>query len=63
MLQITEESECKIENKVLEKIKNFWSEGTETMMSQKTAAVSTETGISVKNKRDSRRGFESFGKN
>lgn len=50
LLQIAEESECKIENKVLEKIKNFWSEGTETMMSQKTAAVSTETGISVETK-------------
>lgn len=50
LLQIAEEAGCKIENKVLEKIKNFWSEGTETMISQETAAASVESGMSVETK-------------
>ncbi len=47
LLKIAEELECEIEKDVLEKIKNFWSEGTETLMSQETGEVSVETGMSI----------------
>ncbi len=50
LLQIAEEAGCKIENKVLVKIKNFWDEGIETMASQEVSSVSAETGISVETK-------------
>lgn len=46
LLKIAEELECEIEKDVLEKIKNFWFEGTETLMSQETGEVSVETGMS-----------------
>ena len=47
LLMIAEELECEIEKDVLEKIKNFWFEGTETLMSQETGEVSVETGMSI----------------
>lgn len=47
LLQIAEELDCQIEDKVLEDIKNFWSEGTETVVAQEIMAASLETGISV----------------
>lgn len=47
LLQIAEELDCHIEDKVLENIKNFWSEGTETVVAQESTAASLETGISV----------------
>lgn len=47
LLKIAEELECEIEKDVLEKIKNFWFEGTETLMSQETGEVSVETGMSI----------------
>lgn len=50
LLQIAEESECRIGNAILEKIKNFWGEGTETRIAQKTATISAETGITAENK-------------
>ncbi len=50
LLQIAEESECRIGNAVLEKIKNFWVDGTETRIAQETAAISAEAGITAENK-------------
>ncbi len=50
LLQIAEESECRIGNAVLEKIKNFWVDGMETRIAQETAAISAEEGITVENK-------------
>lgn len=50
LLQIAEESGCRIGNKVLENIKNFWGEGTETRIAQETAAMSAEAGVSAENK-------------
>jgi len=50
LLQIAQESGCKIENKVLEKIKNFWGEGMETKVSQEAAGACVETGMSVETK-------------
>ncbi len=50
LLQIAEEAGCKIEDKVLLKIKNFWDEGIETMASQEVASASAETGMSVETK-------------
>lgn len=47
LLKIAEELECEIEKDVLENIKNFWFEGTETLMSQETGEVSVETGMSI----------------
>lgn len=47
LLQIAEELDCQIEDKVLENIKNFWSEGTETVVARESMAASLETGISV----------------
>lgn len=50
LLQIAEEIGCKIENEILEKIKNFWDEGIETRTSQEVVSASAETGISVETK-------------
>lgn len=50
LLQIAEEIGCKIEGKILVKIKNFWDEGVETMASQEVASASVETGMSVETK-------------
>lgn len=50
LLEIAEEAGCVIENKILDDIKNFWHEGTETMISQESEATSLETGISVETK-------------
>ena len=50
LLEIAEEAGCDIEYKVLENIKNFWNEGTETAISQELEAASLETGISVETK-------------
>lgn len=47
LLKIAEELECEIEDNILENIKNFWFEGTETLMSQETGEVSVETGMSI----------------
>lgn len=47
LLKIAEELKCEIEKDVLENIKNFWHEGTETLMSQEIGGVSVETGMSV----------------
>ncbi|MCI9127939.1 MAG: hypothetical protein HFG28_12305 [Eubacterium sp.] len=50
LLEIAEEAGCEIENKVLEDIRNFWYEGTETIVSQELEAASLETGMSVETK-------------
>ena len=50
MLEIAEEARCEIENEVLEDIRNFWYEGTETIVSQELEAASLETGMSVETK-------------
>lgn len=50
LLEIAEETGCDIKNKVLEDIKNFWNEGTETMISQKLEKASLETGMAVETK-------------
>ncbi len=47
LLKIAEELKCEIEKDVLENIKNFWFEGTETLMSQEIGGVSVETGMSI----------------
>lgn len=47
MLEIAEEAGCEIENNVLEDIKNFWYEVTETVVSQELEAASLEAGISA----------------
>lgn len=50
LLEIAEETGCDIKNKVLDDIKNFWVEGTETMISQELETASLETGMSVETK-------------
>lgn len=50
LLEIAGEAGCDIENKVLDDIKNFWYEGTETMLSQELEAASLESGMSVETK-------------
>lgn len=50
LLEIAEELDCEIENKVLERIEIFWAETTETMVSQETGAVSLESGMLVETK-------------
>lgn len=50
LLQIAKEAGCTIENKLLNKIKSFWNEGTETLISQEIEEASAETGISVETK-------------
>ena len=47
LLEIAEEAGCEIENNVLEDIKNFWYEVTETVVSQELEAASLEAGISA----------------
>ena len=47
LLQMAEELECQIEDNVLENIKNFWIEGTETVVAQEIGTASLETGMSV----------------
>lgn len=47
LLKIAEELKCEIEKDVLENIKNFWVEGTETLISQEIGGVSVETGMSI----------------
>ena len=50
LLHIAKESGCYIEHKVLENIRNFWSEGTETLISQEIEEASAEAGMSVETK-------------
>lgn len=50
LLEIAEESGCKIKDKVIENIKNFWGEGIETTISQEVEAASAESGMSVETK-------------
>lgn len=50
LLEIAEETGCDIKNKVLDDIKNFWNEGTETMISQELEMASLETGMAVETK-------------
>lgn len=47
LLEIAKELECEIENKVLEDIKNFWDEGTQTVIAQEVGEISLESGASV----------------
>lgn len=47
LLQIAKELECEIDRNTLEKIRNFWTEGTETVMIQELDALSMEGGMSV----------------
>lgn len=50
LLEMAEETGCDIKNKDLNDIKNFWDEGTETMISQELEMASLETGMSVETK-------------
>ncbi len=50
LLEIAEELECELEEKTLERIKNFWGEGTETMISQEAGTAFVESGVSVETK-------------
>ena len=50
LLEIAEEAGCKLEDRVIESIENFWREGTETTISQETETESTETGASLETK-------------
>lgn len=50
LLEMAEEIGCDIKNKDLNDIKNFWDEGTETMISQELEMTSLETGMSVETK-------------
>lgn len=50
LLEIAEEVGCDIGNKVLDDIRNFWYEGTETVIAQELEAASLETGMSVETK-------------
>lgn len=47
LLQIAEETDCEIEEGILNDITNFWYEITEVTAFHETAAVASETGISV----------------
>lgn len=50
LLEIAQEAGCKLEDRVIESIENFWREGTETTISQETETESTETGASLETK-------------
>ncbi len=50
LLEIAEESGCEIADRILMDMENFWKEGTETLISQEAAAVSTEAGMSAETK-------------
>lgn len=50
LLKIAEEVRCRLDDRVLHTIKNFWAEGTETVTSQETGGISVETGLSVETK-------------
>lgn len=50
LLEIAQELACEIETEVLEKIRNFWCEGTETMISQNVGTLSQESGMGVETK-------------
>ena len=47
LLEIAEELECKIDEELLDDIINFWSEGTETVISEEAMGASLETGAGV----------------
>lgn len=47
LLEIAKESGCEMEDGILAHIKNFWEEGTETLVSQEEAAVSAGMGMSA----------------
>lgn len=47
LLKIAEELECEMEQTLLESIKNFWYEGSETVVAQEVGAASIEAGMSV----------------
>lgn len=49
LLEIADESGCEIDENILDDIINFWSEGTETVVSKESGAVSCEAGIKVQN--------------
>ncbi len=50
LLEIAKDLECELETDVLEKIKNFWCEGTETMISQDSGTLSLESGMGTETK-------------
>ena len=50
LLQIAKETGCNISKNILENIRDFWHEGTETITAQETEAASMETGISIETK-------------
>lgn len=50
LLEIAKETGCNIKNKVLEAIKNFWVEGTETIISEELKIASLEAGASAETK-------------
>lgn len=50
LLQIAKETGCNISKNILENIRDFWHEGTETITAQETETASMETGISIETK-------------
>lgn len=50
LLQIAKETGCNISKNILENIRDFWHEGTETITAQEIEAASMETGISIETK-------------
>lgn len=49
LLEIAEESECELDENLLNDIRNFWNEGTETRTWTESGAISCEAGIGVQN--------------
>lgn len=50
LLQIAKETGCNISKNILENIRDFWHEGTETITAQEIETASMETGISIETK-------------
>ncbi|MCX4316138.1 MAG: hypothetical protein OSJ52_05810 [Lachnospiraceae bacterium] len=50
LLEIAEELGCEIRKPLLERIENFWMEGTETMLSKEAAGITVETGTELETK-------------
>ena len=50
LLEIAKDLDCEVETEVLEKIRNFWCEGTETMTAQNSGTVSLEAGLGMETK-------------
>lgn len=50
LLEIAKELECEMETDVLEKIRRFWREGTETVTAQNAETLSLESGVGTETK-------------